>query len=176
MATEGKPGLHMHILGNGPRSILALHCALSRGKVWSALAQQLPELRVLAPDLPGHGLSADWSGKGDYCQETARALVPMLEQAASDAPLDLIGHSFGAVMALRLALERPELVRSLVLIEPVLFAAARSAGAPEYARWLARAAPYRASLAAGDTVHAAALFQEEWGTGPLTSAPVTCCR
>ena len=37
-------------------------------------------------------------------------------------PMDVVGHSFGGSIALRLALEMPELVKSLTLIEPVCFA------------------------------------------------------
>lgn len=61
-----------------------------------------------------------------------------IARAALGAPVDVIGHSFGATVALRLALERPELVRSLVLVEPVLFAAAKAAEDPRFAAFAAR--------------------------------------
>jgi pimeloyl-ACP methyl ester carboxylesterase len=37
-----------------------------------------------------------------------------------DAPVHMVGHSFGGAIAVRLALARPEMLRRLVLIEPVL--------------------------------------------------------
>jgi pimeloyl-ACP methyl ester carboxylesterase len=80
---------------------------------------------MTAFDLPGHGQSADWDGHGDYGRRTAEVAATFYTE-----PLHLIGHSFGAVTALRLALAAPEGVRSLTLIEPVLFAAAR--GHPEW--------------------------------------------
>jgi len=58
-------------------------------------------------------------------------------------------------------------VRSLMLVEPVLFAAARAAEAPEYASWQAQSASYQAALAAGDAGLAADLFQRLWGAVEL---------
>jgi lipase len=49
--------------------------------------------------------------------------VDLLQDQAQGQPVDVIGHSFGGTVALRLAVERPDLVRSLVLIEPVFVAA-----------------------------------------------------
>ena len=164
-------GLHLRTMGTGPRTVLALHCALAHGGTWGAVAAGLPGCRVLAPDLPGHGLSPDWAGPGDYHDATTRAVSVLLEDLAQDGPVDLLGHSFGATVALRLALERPDLVRSLMLVEPVLFAAARAAGAPEHARWQAEAAPYRVALAAGNLTLAAELFQALWGAMPLRDLP-----
>jgi pimeloyl-ACP methyl ester carboxylesterase len=75
----------------------------------------------------------------------------------------LIGHSFGATIALRLALESPYKVASLTLIEPVFFAAAK--GRPSHA-------PHRASEEAffevyhqGDMLAAARVFNRLWGGG-----------
>jgi len=147
----GAAGLHLRMFGTGPRPVLALHCSLAHGGAWTAVAARLPGCRLLAPDLPGHGLSPDWAGPGDYHDATTRAVGSLLGALAQDGPVDLLGHSFGATVALRLALQRPELVRSLMLVEPVLFAAARAAGAPEYLPWQAQAAPYRAAMAEGRT-------------------------
>ena len=77
--------------------------------------------------------------------------------------MDLIGHSFGATVALRMALERPEAIRSLTLIEPVLFAAARAAGDPAWRQNLRALQPFATAIAAGDRIAAAAAFQAVWG-------------
>jgi pimeloyl-ACP methyl ester carboxylesterase len=163
--------LHLHRFGTGPRPVLALHCSLAHGGAWRAVAPHLAGCRLLAPDLPGHGASPDWTGPGDCHAATTRAVLPLLESLAHGDPVDLLGHSFGATVALRLALERPELVRSLMLVEPVLFAAARSAEAPEHAAWLVQAAPYRAALAEANAALAADLFQALWGAVPLARLP-----
>lgn len=165
------PVLHLRSLGGGPRPVLALHCSLAHGGAWTGVAARLEGCRLLAPDLPGHGQSPDWSGPGDYHTAATRAVLPLLVGLAQDGPADVLGHSLGATIALRLALERPELVRSLMLVEPVLFAAARTAEAPEHAAWLAQTATYRAALADGDRARAADLFQALWGAAPLQALP-----
>jgi pimeloyl-ACP methyl ester carboxylesterase len=74
---------------------------------------------MIAFDLPGHGRSADWDGASDYHHLSTQIAASFLTE-----PVDLIGHSFGATVALRLAVEQPQKLRSLILIEPVFFAVA----------------------------------------------------
>jgi pimeloyl-ACP methyl ester carboxylesterase len=163
--------LHWRRIGAGPGLAVAFHCALAHGGEWTAVGARLPGVALAAPDLTGHGKSPDWDGRGDFHARATLDAGALVEEIGQGAALDLIGHSFGATVALRLALERPDLVRSLVLIEPVLFAAARD-GAPEiFAAHLARAAPFRAALAAGDTTGAARLFHAEWGQGRHDDLP-----
>jgi lipase len=75
------------------------------------------------PDRAGHG-----GARGGTRRATGpRFPRPGTEHALGllpEGPVHLIGHSFGATVALRLAIEAPERVASLTLIEPVLFAAA----------------------------------------------------
>jgi lipase len=138
--------------------MLALHCALAHGGEWAGLG-----LPVIAPDLPGHGGSPDWVGT-DYLTDCTRAVLGLM-----DAPMDVVGHSSGAVIALRVALERPDLVRSLTLIEPVLFAAARAAGSAAYADHVARFAPVVQAFRDGDMTAAAAAFHGIWGAGSFAA-------
>lgn len=138
--------------------ILALHCSLAHGGAFAALAQHLPDHNLLAPDLIGHGKGPDWDGTADYhAATTAQALAEMGE------PLDLIGHSFGGTVALRLAVEHPHLVRSLTLIEPVFFAAAKAAHDPAWDSFLADHQQFGALVALGDKTAAARQFHAIWG-------------
>lgn len=150
--------LSVRRFGTG-REVLALHCSLAHGGAWSGVAAHLPGLTVLAPDLPGHGRSPDWDGQSDLHTLTTWECLALLPEA----PVDLIGHSFGATVALRMALERPEAIRSLTLIEPVLFAAARAAGDPAWRQNLRALQPFATAIAAGDRMAAAAAFQAVWG-------------
>ncbi|MBP6736437.1 MAG: alpha/beta hydrolase [Rhodobacteraceae bacterium] len=150
------------IYGSGPRPVLALHCSLAHGGEWAGLVGHLPGVRLMAPDLPGHGRQPIWDGQSDTHAEATRQAADCA--AALGAPIDLIGHSFGATVALRLALERPELVRSLVLIEPVLFAAAKAAEDPRFAAFASREGRFRDLLAEGQAEAATEAFLAVWGS------------
>lgn len=152
---------HTHHYEGAPRQALAIHCTLGHGGAWRKLAGLLKDdLSVLAFDLPSHGKSGEWDRTGnvhDVATDMARALIT--------EPMDLIGHSFGATVALRIAAETPELVRSLTLIEPVYFAVAWE-DEPELREEHARAnAPMTAAFATGDEREAARVFNRDWGDG-----------
>ncbi len=71
---------------------------------------------VIAVDLPGHGGSTKNMGDGSLS-----ALAATLEQALDGLGVTqahLIGHSLGAAVALRMALDHPDLAKSLTLIAP----------------------------------------------------------
>lgn len=149
---------HWQTFGASDRLGLALHCTMAHGGAWKRVMSKLEEpLCLTALDLPGHGQSADWDGLEDYIALCARVAGGFI----GDEPVDLIGHSGGGVAALQLALTRPDMVRSLTLIEPVLFAAAR--GSSEWDQWLADMAPYKAALARGEREAAARAFTSIWG-------------
>ena len=76
--------------------------------------------QVLAADLYGYGRSPAWNGDRALSLEDEVALIePLLRHAGG--PVHLIGHSYGAAVALRVALRHPQQVRSLSVYEPVLF-------------------------------------------------------
>lgn len=168
MSCEGglAPALHSQVLGRGPARVLALHCGLGQGGMWAALARQLDGIaRLDAPDLPGHGRSPDFPEGADVHDVATSACRPFMA-----AGTHLLGHSFGATVALRLALDSPAQVASLTLVEPVLFAAAR--GTVEYDRQQAAEAGHLALFHAGDVAGAARQFNRLWGGGaPWDSIP-----
>ena len=98
---EGAPLVLVHGLGG---------CAAN----WVDMAPLLAETRrVLIPELPGHGLSTPLPAVPNLAVFADRvALVAEREQLL---PAAFVGHSLGAVVALRLALGRPEDVNALVL-------------------------------------------------------------
>lgn len=75
-------------------------------------------LHAIAPTLPGFGASDPMplrTGLREYANRVAGAL----EEAGLDRPAFVVGHSFGGGVALQLAHDRPDLVRSLTLVNSV---------------------------------------------------------
>ncbi len=104
---------HWITLGQGPRQALLIHCSLGHAGGWSRMVAALDDLvTAIAYDLPGHGRSADWDGTTNIQDVSTAMAVDLLEDQAKGKPVDVIGHSFGGTVALRLAVERPDLVRS----------------------------------------------------------------
>lgn len=147
--------------------VLLLHCSLAHSGAWDRVARRLSDrFRLIAPDMVGHGRGPEGDRNRDYhdqVTEQARALLP-------DGPVHLVGHSFGATVALRLAEGVPERVTSLTLIEPVLFAAAPDGQEKRAnAEALAQMVPM---IARGHTADAARLFLSVWGAGiPFDEMP-----
>ncbi|MDQ3412831.1 MAG: acetoin dehydrogenase dihydrolipoyllysine-residue acetyltransferase subunit [Chloroflexota bacterium] len=74
--------------------------------------------RVIAVDLPGHGGSdKPEPATTDYSLSGLAAAVCAVIENQALAPAVLIGHSLGGAVALQIALDRPKLVRGLVLID-----------------------------------------------------------
>lgn len=146
----------------GTRPVLALHCSLAHAGAWAALADRLHGVTVTATDQPGHGRSAAWDGVSDFHALTTAQSIAMAEELGQGAPIDLFGHSFGGTVAVRVALTRPDLVRSLTLVEPVLFAVAQGT---VRAAFLARHLEVARLIHAGETKAALRLFHGDWGTG-----------
>jgi lipase len=148
-------GIHVrHWPGDPSRPALAIHCMMGSGRAFDPMARRLGgRVELTALDLPSHGRSAPWQAGGadDYHTTATRAA----EELLGDGPVDLIGHSIGGTIALRLAVAAPGRVRSLTLIEPVLFAASRAGHALDE--------ELAALAAAGEMEEATRLFLSVWG-------------
>jgi pimeloyl-ACP methyl ester carboxylesterase len=87
-------------LGDAGRPVVLLHGLASNARIWEKVAPRLVQngLQPLAPDLRGHGLTD--KPDGDYGFETyARDLAAFSEACGLERPL-LVGHSWGAMLAL----------------------------------------------------------------------------
>ncbi len=138
--------------------MLALHCTMAFSGVWKGFLHHVGgEITLVAPDMPSHGKSVDWDEKSDFADTVFAASRDLLS-----TPMDVIGHSFGGAVALRLAVEHPDRVRSVTLIEPVLFAVALQDDPKTMVDHDAQAAPFHACLVAGDRQGAARAFNQMW--------------
>ncbi|MEL6690925.1 MAG: alpha/beta fold hydrolase, partial [Pseudomonadota bacterium] len=148
----------------GEGRCLLIHCSLSHSGTLARLAEALPG-GARAFDLPGHGDGPAWDG-GDY-----QAQAVAMAKAACPAPGPVFGHSFGGTVALRFAVENPDLVTSLTLVEPVFFAALRLHDAEAYAAHRATFAAIEERLETGNFHEAAELFTTMWGGAPWRLMP-----
>ncbi|MBV8966140.1 MAG: alpha/beta fold hydrolase, partial [Mycobacteriaceae bacterium] len=101
--------------GSAPPRLVFLHGGGQNAHTWDTVIVGLGE-PALAVDLPGHGRSA-WCDDGDYGPtRNAEALQPALRDWAPAAQL-FVGMSLGGLTAIRLAIDAPDLVRRLVLVD-----------------------------------------------------------
>lgn len=156
--------VHWQTFGTGDRPAIAVHCMLASGRYWGTLAPFLPQLTMTAFDLPGQGKSGPYDGAEGYQKLCTQILASFITR-----PVDLIGHSFGATIALRLAVAAPEAVRSLTLIEPVLFRAAKDSA--EWTHECAEHGTLSQLLDSGDTTEAARQFVGRWGASAWQDMP-----
>ncbi len=97
--------------------LVLVHGGWDDHRAWERVVPGLSsEFQLVAPDRRGHGESSVRGG-GPAVQEDARDLARLLE-ATELYPAHVVAEDSGGAVALRLALDRPELVRSLALHEP----------------------------------------------------------
>lgn len=144
-------------------TVILLHSSASSARQWQSLAETLqPGFRVLAIDLHGHGARPGWAGATPLTLADEAALVrPLLEEAGG---AHLVGHSYGAAVALKAATLHPDLVHSLVAYEPVLLRLLRddAASRQQAQEFLAVGESIHDRLLHGDAAAAARLFIDFW--------------
>ncbi|WP_232825544.1 alpha/beta fold hydrolase [Albibacillus kandeliae] len=147
--------------GEGARQVLAFHCTIAHSGAWRGVASELEqEATFHCPDMLCHGRSPDWDGRGDFSDRMAEAVAGHLTDR-----MDVVGHSFGATVALRLAVEHPDKVRSLTLIEPVLFSVAVLDRPELVDLQTEKNRPFHEAILAGEYEAAARIFNRGWGDG-----------
>lgn len=159
--------------GSGPR-VVCIHSNASTSSQWRGLIDLLsPGYHVLAPDSYGSGKSPDWYSDRIISLNDELALIEPLLIGAPQ-PVVLVGHSYGAAVALMAALAHPARVRALVLYEPTLFSLIDEEGPPPNDADGIGAAVRMASdaLDRGDPDAAAAAFIDYWmGVGSWANTP-----
>jgi pimeloyl-ACP methyl ester carboxylesterase len=99
--------------GEGP-PLLLVHGFAGAASNFAVLAPLLARRRrVIVPELPGHGGSAPLHAAPNLAVYADRVAAVAAREGVDSAAV--LGHSLGGVVALRLAVRRPELVRALVL-------------------------------------------------------------
>ncbi|HET7601266.1 MAG TPA: alpha/beta hydrolase, partial [Gemmatimonadales bacterium] len=156
----GGAELHYVEAGRGPPVVL-VHGALADYRVWDRqIAALARRYRVVAYSRRDHSPNP-WPDDGvSYTLAIHAGDLAALITALRLGPVHLVAHSAGGAIAVQTALERPELIRSLVLVEPGLTGLV--GGVPASVAFSRGAAAARdsfgASLAAADTASALRVF------------------
>ncbi|HLM70461.1 MAG: alpha/beta fold hydrolase [Candidatus Lutacidiplasmatales archaeon] len=115
-ATLRNAVIRYDLSGSGDPTVL-VHGSLVDRTSWDAIRPGLAQsLHLLAYDRRGHGESRG-PPRSHPVRDDATDLAELLEQLDL-YPVHLIAHSYGGAVALRLAVDRPEMVRSVALHEP----------------------------------------------------------
>ncbi|MGH3031062.1 MAG: alpha/beta fold hydrolase [Gaiellaceae bacterium] len=110
--------LHVERIGSGP-PVLLVHGSIGGGQLtWMEQRPLAERWTLLVVDRPGFGEAPDV----EYVDFEADA--PLVAEALGESA-HLVAHSYGGVISLLAAARRPEAVRSLTVVEPPAFGAAR---------------------------------------------------
>jgi pimeloyl-ACP methyl ester carboxylesterase len=150
-------------VGTDRETVVLLHGSASNSAMWRHTKGALQSgYRCIAPDLIGYGSSAAWPQQAAFGLEAELHAIEPLLQCCADT-LHLVGHSYGGVLALHLALADPGRVQSLTLIEPVFFAALKYADDwSSYVEFCHVRDEFVAALARGDRELAMRRFVDFW--------------
>ncbi len=159
--------LFYDLAGSGAVPLVLVHGSWDSHRDWDLVVPRLAEsFRVLRYDRRGHSQSERPAGQGSVREDVAD-LAALIEHLGL-APAWVVGNSFGASITLRLATERPDVLRGVLCHEPPLFALLRDepALAPmldEFGRNIAAVCRH---VAAGEHATAAEQFVDAVALGP----------
>lgn len=101
------------------RTILVIHGFRGDHHGLLRVADQLPEMRIIMPDLPAFGDSAEF-GSGEHSVERYGLFISEFMAALGLGPHTvLLGHSFGSIIAAHFVADHPGAVNPLILINPI---------------------------------------------------------
>jgi pimeloyl-ACP methyl ester carboxylesterase len=107
------PELHVEEAGAGP-SIVFVHDGLLHRQTWDAQFEAFARrYRVIRWDRRGYGLS-------DPAREPYSSLDDLVSIVERSGPATVVGCSYGALLSVHCALDRPDLVTGLVLVAPII--------------------------------------------------------
>jgi len=110
--------VHVADFGGSGEPMVLVHGLGGSHANWLAVGPRLAErYQVVAPDLPGFGLTPP-AGRPSSVEANADLLVRFLERIGR--PVVLVGNSMGGLISMMVASRRPDLVRTLVLVDPAV--------------------------------------------------------
>ncbi|MEM9357078.1 MAG: alpha/beta hydrolase [Pseudomonadota bacterium] len=148
--------------GSGSTTVL-IHSSVSGARQWRKLVDELaPSFRVLAVNLFGYGSTPQWpDDQKQSLQDQADLVATLIE---GETGVNLVGHSFGGSVAMKVAEQMRDDVRRLILLEPNPFGLLRDNDRHEaYEEACSLASIVKTNGAADQWLLAAAEFADYWG-------------
>ena len=114
--------------GNYGDNVVCLHSCLGSSRQWLSLMTQLEDsFCVTSIDLYGYGKGPQWNlDESLSLDDEVDLIAPMLDSMSG--PIHLVGHSYGAAVAIKVAQRYAHKIQSLTVYEPVLFTLLFAAG------------------------------------------------
>ena len=103
------------VWGSAPPELVLVHGGAQNAHTWDTVALALGR-PLVAVDLPGHGHSS-WRDDGRYDPPTLAGDVAVAVEALAPTASTVVGMSLGGLTSMVLAARRPDLVRSLVMVD-----------------------------------------------------------
>lgn len=104
--------------GEGPDTLVLVHGFTGARVDFEDHLEGLAQpRRVIAADHRGHGDSTNFGTPDAYSLDILAEDLLAFLGTVTEAPVDLLGHSMGGMVALRCALRKPEMFRSLILMD-----------------------------------------------------------
>ncbi|MBT2519992.1 alpha/beta fold hydrolase [Arthrobacter sp. ISL-28] len=101
------------------RTILVIHGFRGDHHGLLRVADQLPEMRLIMPDLPGFGSSEAFVDGEHSVRRYGQFISDFMEALGLGPDTVLLGHSFGSIIAAHFVADHPLAVRPLILINPI---------------------------------------------------------
>ena len=101
------------------RTILVIHGFRGDHHGLLRVADQLPEMRLIMPDLPGFGSSAAFAAAEHSVESYGRFISDFMAALGLGADTVLLGHSFGSIVASHYVAAHPGTVSELILVNPI---------------------------------------------------------
>lgn len=115
-ALDGPDGRLLYWRGGAGETVVLVHGMGNQAGSWVKVAADLSHrVRILVPDLPGHGDSAPYEGPLGL-ETLVDGLAALVDRESPDAPVTLVGNSMGGWVSMLYAARHPERVEHLVLM------------------------------------------------------------
>jgi pimeloyl-ACP methyl ester carboxylesterase len=128
--------LHYKMMGQGEPVFILLHGFGASLFSWHAVMEPLSHNgTVIAYDRPAFGLTErplHWTGANPYGAAANLSLLMGLMDHFNVQKAILVGNSAGGTLAMQAALQYPQRVQALILVDPAVY----ESGGPAWVRWL----------------------------------------